>query len=252
MPVTLSVPSGDVPVTTSVRQTFVLNNGNNVNSNSLAFPSLSVAVAGTGFTRVTSGVSNNCGSSLAGGATCNIVVQFQPTSLGAKTGSLTISGNGGATALPIVALNGAGVPQTFLATVSPSPLDFGHVIVTTNSTLNLTVTNTGNSAIGAISGIGTNTSPFSRITGGSFPADAPNCGSSLAPGASCTVKVRFAPTAVGAATATVTVNGTVPTVNTVLTGIGDAPPAPATPTGGSAQRGPESAGRGSRAVKERT
>ncbi len=112
------------------------------------------------------------------------------------------------------------------------------MIVTTNSTLNLTVTNTGNSAIGAISGIGTNTSPFSRITNGSFPADARTAeAQGQLPGASCTVKVRFAPTAVGAATATVTVNGTVPTVNTVLTGIGDAPPAPATPTGGSAQRG---------------
>jgi len=51
--------------------------------------------------------SNTCGSSVAGGAICIISVQFQPTALGARSGSLSITDN--ATGSPqTVALSGTG------------------------------------------------------------------------------------------------------------------------------------------------
>ena len=53
------------------------------------------------------------------------------------------------------------------------------------------------------------TAPFSRNTGGTFPAGAPNCGGSLAAGASCTIKVQYtAPAPAGTVSnGTVTING---------------------------------------------
>jgi hypothetical protein len=111
-----------------------------------------------------------------------------------------------------VPLTANSVLATHIATLSPNPLAFGNQTVgTTSATQNLTVANTGNSALAGmtITGVTTATSPFTRVTNGAFPGNAPNCGNSLAVGASCTVKVRFAPTSAGSATATVTVGATI-------------------------------------------
>jgi hypothetical protein len=165
---------------------------------------------------------------LAAGATCTIVVQFLPTAVGSPTGSVTISGNGGSTVLPAVQLKGSGVTPTYTASIGPSPVAFGNETVgTTSATQNLTVTNTGNSALGGMGIAGVN-APFTRVTNGGFPANAPNCTATLAVGASCTVKVAFAPTAAGAASATVVVGGTGAThptnsASAALTGTGVAP-----------------------------
>jgi hypothetical protein len=109
------------------------------------------------------------------------------------------------------------------ATVSPGALDFGNwATSTTSPTQNLTVTNTGANALAgmAITGLA---APFSRVTTGGFPGGAPNCGATLTAGASCTVKVQFAPTAVQAYNTPVTIayTGAVVTPTPVtLTGSG--------------------------------
>ena len=54
----------------------------------------SATVTGTGFTKVAGG----CGTTLAGGASCNISVKFAPTTVVAYTGSLVITDNTGAVA----------------------------------------------------------------------------------------------------------------------------------------------------------
>jgi hypothetical protein len=165
---------------------------------------------------------------LGAGATCTIVVQFSPTAVGTPTGTVTISGNAGLTVLPAVQLTGTAVAPTYTVSVTPGSLAFGNDTAgTTSATQNLTVKNTGNSAIGgmAITGVA---APFTRVTNGGFPGSAPNCGANLAVGASCTVKVAFAPTAAGSASASLTVGGTgathpVPSVSVPLTGTGVAP-----------------------------
>jgi uncharacterized membrane protein len=111
------------------------------------------------------------------------------------------------------------------ADVSPSPLDFGNVTTGTNTTLNLTVTNTGAVSLsgGNFSFGGGTPQPYTRITSGTFPAGVPNCGTSLAVGASCTIKVRFAPTTATTFNRTLTVAYTSATVTgspVSLTGTG--------------------------------
>jgi hypothetical protein len=109
------------------------------------------------------------------------------------------------------------------ATVSPGALDFGAWATGTGSSIrNLTVTNTGTNALagGAVTGIA---APFTRIAGGAFPANAPNCGAALAVGASCTIKVQFSPAAVVVSSGSVTIaytNAVVTPTPVTLTGTG--------------------------------
>jgi hypothetical protein len=123
---------------------------------------------------------------------------------------------------------------TRTATLSPNLVAFGNwANGTTSAVQNVTVTNTGNSALpsaGNLSYTLSGSTTFTRVFSGTFPAGAPNCGNTLAVGASCTVKVQFAPTSVrtGNQTGTLTVAGTGVTVTPVsvsLTGTGVAAPA---------------------------
>jgi hypothetical protein len=87
--------------------------------------------------------------------------------------------------------------STPAASVSGSG-DFGNWAVgTTSNTHNLTVTNTGGVALAGGTFTIVGGLPFSRVTTGTFPTGAPNCAATLAVGGSCTIKVQFAPTAVG-------------------------------------------------------
>jgi hypothetical protein len=111
------------------------------------------------------------------------------------------------------------------ASVSPSPLAFGTVTTGSTATQNLTVTNAGTGALagGTFTGF---SAPFSRVTTGTFPAGAPNCGATLAVGASCTIKVQFAPTAAGSFSGSITVAYTGATVSgspVSVTGTGFSP-----------------------------
>jgi hypothetical protein len=86
------------------------------------------------------------------------------------------------------------------------------------------VTNTGNIGLagGTFTFGGGTPQPFSRVTTGTFPAGAPNCGAALAVGASCTIKVQFAPASAIAFSRTLTVAYTGATVT---------PPTPVSLTG---------------------
>ena len=116
------------------------------------------------------------------------------------------------------------------ATVSPNPLAFGNWAVgTTSNPMLLTVTNNGATALTGGSFTFASPTPFTRVTTGTFPVGAPNCGVNLASGASCTIKVRFAPTALTAYSVNLTVAYTGATVNgspVMLTGTGVATQAP--------------------------
>jgi hypothetical protein len=224
---TLSVTGGPLNFgnvvigTTSGSQQLVLHN-----TGTAAGTGITLAFASTptgGFSRATAG--GTCGATLAAGATCTINVVFTPSAVGAYTGTLTITANVTVTGSP-VNLSGTGVAATHLATVAPSPLAFGNWATgTTSNPLNLTVTNTGNSALagGSFTFGGGTPQPFSRVTTGTFPAGAPNCGATLAVGATCTVKVQFAPATAVAFSRTLTVAYTGATVTgspVTLTGTG--------------------------------
>jgi hypothetical protein len=162
---------------------------------------------------------NNCGSSLAPGASCTINVTFAPTAAGSRTGSITVTDNA-SPATQTISLTGTGTGA--LANLAPSSLTFASQPVgTSSSAQNLTLSNPGGSAL-TISSI-TVSGDFSQTN---------TCGSSLAANSSCAISVTFTPTATGSRTGSVTVtdNANPATQSASLSGTGTAPAASLSPT----------------------
>ncbi|MBB5873403.1 hypothetical protein F4553_006837 [Allocatelliglobosispora scoriae] len=153
-----------------------------------------------------------CGSAIAAGASCTVSARFAPTATGPASGSLTVASNATNPTLT-VALTGTGTTVgTATLVASPTSLGFGNQTVgSTSAGQTVTVTNSG--TVAASIGSVTVSGAFTQST---------TCGSALAAGASCTATVRFAPTATGAASGTLTVasNATNPTLAVALTGTG--------------------------------
>jgi hypothetical protein len=155
---------------------------------------------------------NTCGSSIAAGASCTVSVKFTPTAAGARTGTLTVSAGGITNA---VSLSGTGTTSgggSATLSASPASVAFGSAAVgSTTAAQSVTVTNTGSAA-----------ASVSSVSAGAPFAETNTCGSSIAAGASCTVSVKFTPTATGGASANLTVasNATNPSLTVALTGTG--------------------------------
>jgi len=204
---------------TSTSQQLVLHN---VGTASLTGITISATAP---FSRPIGTAGGTCGGTLNAASTCTINVVFAPSTSGSFAGTLTIAASVTVTGSP-VALSGTGTAATLVATVSPSSLNFGNwFTLTTSTTLPVRVTNSGNTALagGTFTLGGGIPQPFSRITTGSFPAGAPNCGSTLAVGASCTIKVAFRPAAAASFSRTLTVaytGATVTPVSVTLSGTG--------------------------------
>lgn len=95
----------------------------------------------------------------------------------------------------IGAIEFQGTVTTPILIAQPSPLSFGQVVDTTTTTLDITLRNDGGGTAPTISITGLPSNNFSRIITGIFPTGAPNCGTTLAAGAACTIRVQFAPPA---------------------------------------------------------
>jgi len=140
--------------------------------------------------------SNACGSSVAAHSSCKIGVSFVPSSLAAKTASLVITDNA-STSPQSVALTGTGI---LAVSVTPVSLPFPQQAVGSSSAAKVvTIKNLLPIAI----------SMTGFAFGGADPADfvetATTCGSSLASGASCTVRISFAPITTGSHMATLNI-----------------------------------------------
>ena len=175
------------------------------------------------------GFSSSCGATLAAGSTCTIGVTFMPVAIGARTGSLSISTN--ATGSPhTVALSGTGQPAPVgVLDASPNPLQFDPTAIGSTSDLAITLHNTGNGTLnlGPVSVDG----DFAIVVGSTQAGvcgklDVP--GTSLAPDATCTAIVRFAPTALGTRHGAISFpnDGTSPVVTVALAGTGAEASAP--------------------------
>ena len=196
-PPALSLGSQDVDEGPTSAQTSTLTN---VGSEPVTLTG--VNLSGADFDRVT-GAGSDCanGTVLNAGQTCELRVRFDPSSVGAKTGNVTVTSNAADVA---IALDATGI-QTEL-TRNPNALDFGSRNVSAGATTaqELTLTNSGTQALtlSAVGISGTNANQFQRLSG-----DAADCGpgTALVGGATCTVRVRFRPTSPGAKAAGVTV-----------------------------------------------
>jgi hypothetical protein len=138
------------------------------------------------------------GHTIAAGSYCVISVTMTPTTTGMRTG--TIQFNDNADGMDHIALSGMG--QQAGVSISPTSLAFGslpiistsQVSTATGTSLSVQITNTGNGAL-TLGGFSTQ---------GDF-TESNSCGSTVAAGATCTVTVKFVPTALGHRTGTLTI-----------------------------------------------
>ena len=151
---------------------------------------------------------------LNAGQSTSFTVKFAPSSAGAVSGSVTITSNGSNPSLSI-ALSGTGVTQGSLSP-NPSSISFGNVQVGSNSTQSETLTNNGGTSV-TISAASTTGAGFS-ISGLTLPL-------TLNAGQSTSFTVKFAPSAAGAVSGSVTItsNGSNPSLSIALSGTGVAP-----------------------------
>jgi Abnormal spindle-like microcephaly-assoc'd, ASPM-SPD-2-Hydin len=149
-------------------------------------------------------------TTLAAGASCTFDVQFLPRRLGTANGSITFSTSGGPVDLP---LSGTSIgPLIF----SPPFLDFGRVEVGTKSwTIPVTVSNDTGSPVTYLSSTGLSEFQFQGKSCGAI-----NSGTTLAPGASCTFGVDFAPTTQGALNGIITISTSAGPVTYHMSGTG--------------------------------
>jgi len=172
---------GDVAVgNTSAAKTVTLENHETVAIN------VSTGISGSSF-KISGGT---CGSTLAAGKDCTVLVTFTPSALGAVSGTLTLTDSPDSNSPHSIALSGTGSTQT---TVTPTTLAFGNVFVhNTSAAKTITLENHQSTTISVDTG----------ISGSGFAISGGTCGSTLAAGKDCTVLVTFTPTALGAVTGT--------------------------------------------------
>src|SRR5580704_10106542 len=140
---------------------------------------------------------NNCGTTLAAGATCTFQVKFSPTSATALTaspffwGGLAIFDDDPASPQTVrFSALGTGVA------LAPANLTFGSQPVGTSSApLLVTLTNSSS-----------NTLTFAGIVASSNFSETDNCLGGVPSGQSCTVSVVFTPSAKGIVKGTLTIN----------------------------------------------
>ncbi|HEY7902792.1 MAG TPA: choice-of-anchor D domain-containing protein [Casimicrobiaceae bacterium] len=175
-----------------------------------AVTTFTIAVSGASGTLSSVASSNNAEFLLAGGtclatpanvaqnASCTVDVVFAPGVAGARAGTLSIIGNGTPNPLTI-ALSGTGgasaPPQGNLA--GPGPVAFAaQALFTQSAPKTLTLRNAGSLAVSVTALASSNPSEFPLLSS--------TCGI-VAPGATCTASIAFAPAAAGARTATLAV-----------------------------------------------
>jgi len=159
---------------------------------------------------------SSCSGTLAAGASCLTTFTFNPTAAGTFTA--TLSFNDTAPGSPqTVALTGTGGGAPAVS-LSPTSLTFASTNVGSSSAAQVvTLKNTGAGAL-TISSVS-----FNGASAASY-AQTKTCGTSLAAGASCAVSITFNPSAVGAASASLSfadnVTGSPQTVALTGTGVG--------------------------------
>ncbi len=141
---------------------------------------------------------NTCGASIVAGASCVISITFDPTAVGSRSATLSITDNAGNTAgtIQTAALTGTATGVAKIA-FSPASLTFGSTDVGASSAVGtITVSNPGTATL-PITGI--SIAPTGNFT------ETNTCGTTLAVGSTCAISVTFSPKSSGTLTATVSV-----------------------------------------------
>lgn len=138
-------------------------------------------------------VSSTCGSSLAAGASCTVIVGFGPTVTGNFSGTLAATYETGiGVASFSTPLTGTG---TLSLSIAVNNANFGLLPIFTSSDRTLTYVNSGTRTA-------TNLSLNTDTLQASYSVISNNCGDTLAGGAFCSVVIRFRPVVAGDANET--------------------------------------------------
>ena len=161
------------------------------------------------------------GAVLAPNSSCTISVTFSPSAAGERSETISIADD--ALGSPqIIQVSGNATPAPAPAvTISPNPLNFPATTQgTKGSTLNAVVTNAGTATlhISAVNLAGSNTADFSNSTSACV-------GAALAPNATCSISVTFAPLSTGPRSETISLTDDASDSPQVIQASGTANPA---------------------------
>lgn len=161
---------------------------------------------------------------LSAGQSAMLNVTFSPTSTGAASGSVKVSGNSSLTmnsssgsqatepTSTVLSLSGAGTTDGQLA-VTPASVSFGNVTVGSTQSQTVTVTNSGGASA---------TISQTAVTGSGLSVSGHTLPLTLTPGQSSPFQVTFAPASAGAVAGSFTIVSTAvdPSLTTAVTGTG--------------------------------
>jgi hypothetical protein len=187
---TASVQLGDRAVGAAHQTTFVL-----TRTGGPASVALVASTSGTGFgfsgTQFP-GSGGTCSASFSG-TSCTMVVALSPSSTGPWSGTLDITAESGSGNVSLTRTVSLEAKSPALVTSPDAAVGFADTNVGASVQEIVIIENTGSLPATGISGsiVGSN---FSFV-GNAYPGTGGTCGGSLAVGASCTVLLRFSPTA---------------------------------------------------------
>src|SRR5277367_3572288 len=183
-----SVAFGNVSVGSSNPQTITLKNTGNISATISA-----ISASGSGFSATGLAVP----LTLAANQSTTFTAQFAPTTVGAASGSIQITSNASNPTVT-VALSGSGVQGNL--TANPTSINFGSLLVGASGSVSVTLRNSGTASVAISQGSASGTG-FS-ITG--------LAAQTLTAGESTSFTAKFAPTAAGSATGSVSITSNAP------------------------------------------
>ncbi|MCB0367798.1 MAG: choice-of-anchor D domain-containing protein, partial [Bdellovibrionales bacterium] len=138
------------------------------------------------------GTGGTCGTTVDGGNSCTLVVEFAPTAIGFNSGTLEVNyKDGDIDRLAVRSIQGTGANLGKLEISEDPSYNFGNVVVGSTADHTFTVTNIGTLPVTTITATGM-VGSF-QFKGGSYPGTGGDCAATLAPAAVCNVVVTFAP-----------------------------------------------------------
>ncbi|MBK8480370.1 MAG: choice-of-anchor D domain-containing protein [Proteobacteria bacterium] len=192
---------GTVAVGDLIEESFVITNLGQVSATAItpsAGPTAAFAYAGGS----APGSGGTCGPVLLPFASCTIVLSYHPSASGEVSSAVSLSYHDGVEAkAAALQLRGAATAAAFLVLSDGPTYDFGTIALSSARAHAFTLRNSG--AVAATGMLpGSIDAPF-ELSGG-YPGVGGDCGTTLAPAASCTLVVAFAPTENGGASSTLT------------------------------------------------
>jgi hypothetical protein len=200
--------TGTVPAPAVTLAPAVLNFADQLINSTSAAQTVTLTNSGTAMLNITAislsgadsnqfALANNCGNTLAVSASCAMSVTFGPTTVGAKSATISITSDaaGSPHAAP---LSGNGITPPAVSLSAGSVTFAAQIANTTSAAQTITLTNTGGSVLNivSLSVTGADAAEFTKTD---------NCGASLNAGASCTINVTFRPDSTGSCSAAVTI-----------------------------------------------